>query len=125
MFATKEPYNTFKTSISRAYKQLCQATVFVLKITDEARLTHLQAGTLGAPLEAGENMYIDLQKTYKSVLIPLHQSTVDRAVGCMLLCHFYYPRGVWFDHFIFYVTYELMIVEVCMSRLFNFIYLLS
>ena len=43
---------------------LWQSTDLLLKILDEAHLTHPQAGTLGAPLEAGENMYIDLQKTY-------------------------------------------------------------
>ena len=36
----------------------------MLSVPDEAHLTHPQAGVLGAPLEAGENMYIDLQKRY-------------------------------------------------------------
>eukprot|EP00731_Ephydatia_muelleri_P015152 Em0008g872a len=46
------------------YLSLYQSTEFVLKVPDDARLTHPQAGVLGAPLEAGEKMYIDLQKIY-------------------------------------------------------------
>ncbi|KAL5486806.1 hypothetical protein EMCRGX_G019336 [Ephydatia muelleri] len=43
---------------------LSQNDEHVLKIPDEALQTHPQAGILGAPLEAGENMYINIQKTY-------------------------------------------------------------
>ena len=43
---------------------LSQNDEHVLKIPDKDLQTHSQAGVLGAPLEAGENMYIDIQKTY-------------------------------------------------------------
>ena len=43
---------------------LHQSTDFILQVPEDARLTHPQAGNLGAPLEAGEKMYIDLQKSY-------------------------------------------------------------
>eukprot|EP00731_Ephydatia_muelleri_P015159 Em0008g879a len=46
------------------YLSLHQSTEFVLQVPDDARLTHPQAGILGAPLDAGEKMYIDLQKSY-------------------------------------------------------------
>eukprot|EP00731_Ephydatia_muelleri_P015150 Em0008g870a len=46
------------------YLSLYQSTEFVLQVPNDARLTHPQAGILGAPLEAGEKMYIDLQKSY-------------------------------------------------------------
>ncbi|KAL5475523.1 hypothetical protein EMCRGX_G025350 [Ephydatia muelleri] len=36
----------------------------VLAIPTEALLTHSQSGYLGAPLEAGKDMYLDLQKSY-------------------------------------------------------------
>jgi len=36
----------------------------VLAIPKDARATHAQARVLGAPLEAGEQMYHDLQQTY-------------------------------------------------------------
>ena len=36
----------------------------VLVVPNEALLSHPQAGHLGAPLEAGEGLYLDLQKIY-------------------------------------------------------------
>ncbi|KAL5491167.1 hypothetical protein EMCRGX_G016406 [Ephydatia muelleri] len=46
------------------YLSLHQSMEFVLQVPDDAHLTHPQAGILGAPLEAGEKMYIDLQRSY-------------------------------------------------------------
>ena len=43
---------------------LSQSEDEVLKIPTDALQTHPQAGVLGAPLEAGQDMYADLQKTY-------------------------------------------------------------
>ena len=43
---------------------LSQDQTFVLQVPEEAASTHPQAAILGAPLEAGENMYIELQKSY-------------------------------------------------------------
>ena len=40
----------------------------VLHIPNEDRLTCEQAGVLGSPLEAGEDMYSDLQDTYQTEL---------------------------------------------------------
>ena len=36
----------------------------LLLIPDEDRLTHSDAGQLGAPLEAGDKLYTDLQSMY-------------------------------------------------------------
>ena len=36
----------------------------VLAIPNQALLTHPQSGYLGAPLEAGKHMYLDLQNSY-------------------------------------------------------------
>ena len=43
---------------------LNQSEQVVLEIPNEALSSHPQAGQLGAPLEAGENMYLELQHTY-------------------------------------------------------------
>ena len=51
----------------------------ILHIPEEALETHKQAGVLGAPIEAGDKMYEDLQKTYlerinfRSVQVQLKQ----------------------------------------------------
>ena len=56
--ATLRPsFSDIKMSVSQDQNLLCQ-------IPNEALLTHPQAGVLGAPLEAGENMYTELQSTY-------------------------------------------------------------
>ena len=44
---------------------LLDDTKVVLSITPEALDTHSHAGVLGSPLEAGENMYRDLQDRYQ------------------------------------------------------------
>ena len=36
----------------------------ILNIPEDALTSHPQAGVLGAPLEAGHNMYYSMQKTY-------------------------------------------------------------
>lgn len=36
----------------------------LLEIPEDALISHELAGVLGAPVEAGQNMYIDLQQTY-------------------------------------------------------------
>ena len=46
---------------------LSQDQDIVLCVPEEAASTHPQAAVLGAPLEAGENMYIELQRSYKHV----------------------------------------------------------
>ena len=38
----------------------------VLKVPSEASRSHPLASVLGAPLEAGASMYMDLQNTYKT-----------------------------------------------------------
>ena len=43
---------------------LLQNDQSLLDIPEEDRSSHPQAGVLGASLEAGENMYQDLQSTY-------------------------------------------------------------
>ena len=43
---------------------LNQSEQEVLKIPSDALSSHPQAGELGAPLEAGQNMYSELQHTY-------------------------------------------------------------
>eukprot|EP00731_Ephydatia_muelleri_P014767 Em0008g487a len=46
------------------HMSLFQDQAFVLHVPEEAASTHPQAAVLGAPLEAGENMYIELPKSY-------------------------------------------------------------
>ena len=48
---------------------LLQPDKSILVIPEKDLGTHPQAGVLGAPLEAGEGMYTDLQKSYKLNLI--------------------------------------------------------
>ena len=49
------------------YQSLCQSEELVLNIPCDAHLIHPKAGIVGASLEAGENLYIELQKSYLQV----------------------------------------------------------
>ena len=62
LFRNKDNHN--RPQFRDIHLSLSQNDEHVLKIPDEALQTHPQAGILGAPLEAGENMYINIQKTY-------------------------------------------------------------
>ena len=61
----RNPETHSRPTFRDIYLSLSQYTMFVLQIPDDALLTHPQAWVLGAPLEAGEKMYIDLQKSYE------------------------------------------------------------
>ena len=63
-FFCRNPETHSRPKFGDIVQSLRQPKEIVLVISDEAHLTHPQAGVLGAPLEAGENMYIELQKTY-------------------------------------------------------------
>eukprot|EP00731_Ephydatia_muelleri_P018689 Em0011g729a len=56
--ASSRPY------FSDIHMSLSQNHSFVCHIPNEALITHPQAGVLGAPLETGKNMYLDIQNTY-------------------------------------------------------------
>eukprot|EP00731_Ephydatia_muelleri_P018697 Em0011g737a len=58
------PDASLRPLFSDIYMSLFQNQNLVCQIPNEALLTHSQAGVLGAPLEAGKNMYLDIQKTY-------------------------------------------------------------
>ncbi|KAL5491175.1 hypothetical protein EMCRGX_G016415 [Ephydatia muelleri] len=49
------------------YQSLCQSEELVLAIPSDVHLIHPNAGMVGASLEAGENLYIELQKCYLQV----------------------------------------------------------
>eukprot|EP00731_Ephydatia_muelleri_P014959 Em0008g679a len=49
------------------YQSLCQSEELVLAIPCDVHLIHPNAGMVGASLEAGENLYIELQKSYLQV----------------------------------------------------------
>ena len=57
-----------ETSIRPAFRDIVLTLVgseqMVLNIPEEDSSSNPLAGVLGAPLEAGENMYTDLQKRY-------------------------------------------------------------
>ena len=57
-----------KTSLRPAFRDVVLTLVgseqMVLNIPEEDSFSNPLAGVLGAPLEAGENMYTDLQKRY-------------------------------------------------------------
>ena len=58
------PDDHARPSFRDIHLSLSQNQAFVLHVPEEAASTHPQAAVLGAPLEAGENMYIELQKSY-------------------------------------------------------------
>eukprot|EP00731_Ephydatia_muelleri_P014776 Em0008g496a len=58
------PDDHARPSFRDIHMSLFQDQDFVLHVPEEAASTHPQAAVLGAPLEAGENMYIELQKSY-------------------------------------------------------------
>ena len=58
------PDDHARPSFRDIHMSLSQDQAFVLHVPEEAASTHPQAAVLGAPLEAGENMYIELQKSY-------------------------------------------------------------
>ncbi|KAL5490941.1 hypothetical protein EMCRGX_G016145 [Ephydatia muelleri] len=49
------------------YQSLCQSEELVLAIPCDVHLIHPNAGMVGASLEAGQNLYIELQKSYLQV----------------------------------------------------------
>ena len=61
-------YRNSATSPRPSFRDLILTLVgnqqLVISIPQDAIETHQLAGVLGAPLEAGENMYQDLQYTY-------------------------------------------------------------
>eukprot|EP00731_Ephydatia_muelleri_P029674 Em0021g197a len=58
------PETHLRPSFRDIHLRLCQDENTLLRIPNEALLSSPQAGLLGAPLEAGEKMYLDLQKYY-------------------------------------------------------------
>eukprot|EP00731_Ephydatia_muelleri_P014769 Em0008g489a len=58
------PDHNARPSFKDINMSFSQDQVFVLHVPEEAASTHPQAAVLGAPLEAGENMYIELQKSF-------------------------------------------------------------
>eukprot|EP00731_Ephydatia_muelleri_P014771 Em0008g491a len=58
------PDDHARPSFRDIHMSLSQDQAFVLHVPEEAASTHPQAAVLGAPLEAGENMYPELQKSY-------------------------------------------------------------
>ncbi|KAL5491565.1 hypothetical protein EMCRGX_G016873 [Ephydatia muelleri] len=58
------PDHNARPSFRDIHMSLFQDQDFVLHVPEEAASTHPQAAVLGAPLEAGEKMYIELQKSY-------------------------------------------------------------
>ncbi|KAL5491611.1 hypothetical protein EMCRGX_G016929 [Ephydatia muelleri] len=58
------PDDHARPSFRDIHMSLSQDQAFVLHVPEEAASTHPQAAVLGAPLEAGEKMYIELQKSY-------------------------------------------------------------
>ena len=60
----RNPETFSRPMFQHIYECLCHCSDLVLKVPDEALLTHPLAGTLSAPIEAGEGMYSDLQRTY-------------------------------------------------------------
>ena len=58
------PDHNARPSFKDINMSFSQDQAFVLHVPEEAASTHPQAAVLGAPLEAGENMYIELQKSF-------------------------------------------------------------
>ena len=65
-FSNRNPDAHLRPQFRDIHLSLCQYDEHVLTIPNEAFSTHPQAGILGASLEAGQDMYIDLQTMYKS-----------------------------------------------------------
>ena len=53
-----------RPTFSAIVKMLSHSDSHLLSWTDQDRKVHPQASCLGAPLEAGENLYPDLQEYY-------------------------------------------------------------
>ena len=60
----RSPNEHSRPSFRDIHLSLSQNQEHVLQIPEEAASTHPQAAVLGAPLEAGEKMYMDLQNSY-------------------------------------------------------------
>jgi len=60
----RHPDSSLRPGFRDLLLALLQNVEVVLAIPEDARATHAQASVLGAPLEAGEQMYHDLQQTY-------------------------------------------------------------
>ena len=60
----RNPIARERPSFQNIVLLLNQSEQVLLEIPEEALSSHPQAGELGAPLEAGQNMYSELQRTY-------------------------------------------------------------
>ena len=64
VFLTRHPAPSTRPTFKDILAALLHDEAKVLDIPVEDASTHEQASLLGAPLEAGENMYSDLQQLY-------------------------------------------------------------
>ena len=60
----RHPDSSLRPGFRDLLLALLQNVEVVLAIPEDAQTAHAQASVLGAPLEAGEQMYRDLQQTY-------------------------------------------------------------
>ena len=66
LFPSRHPETSFRPAFRDVVLTLVGSEQMVLNIPEVDSSTNPLAGVLGAPLEAGENMYTDLQKRYDS-----------------------------------------------------------
>ena len=67
LFCSRHPQASSRPTFSQLLQALCQPDTELLSWSEEDVRVHPQAGMLGAPLEAGKDLYPELQQIYKNM----------------------------------------------------------
>ena len=70
LFCSRHPQASSRPTFSLLLQALCQPEIELLSWSEEDMRVHPQAAVLGAPLEAGKDLYPELQQIYKYMNVP-------------------------------------------------------
>ena len=66
LFCSRHPQASSRPTFSQLLQALCQPEIELLSWSEEDMKVHPQAAVLGVPLEAGKDLYPELQQMYKN-----------------------------------------------------------
>ena len=67
IFCSRHPQASSRPNFSQLLQAFCQPEIELLSWSEEDVRVHPQAAVLGAPLEAGKQLYPELQRMYKNM----------------------------------------------------------